>query len=377
MLLASAVLLDCSGILAMGVVGASALSIVEDVGRGEGFVGALVTAFFVVGSATALVVGRGIDRVGARSSALVAGAVTAVVALPVLATTDDSAVMLAGCAVAGSAFAITLPATNAVLRTVVPAERMVFAVCIKQAAIPLALVLASTVAPSLGRRDSFALADLLAIGSLFAFAWWSRRPPKRQVAEGSATELPPERGVVRYGAATLLASLLAGTLIGYSALTLSRAGLSPSGIALVLMIGSLCGIAARVLSGGLTQRWGLRSWWPVTAMMVVGAGGTACLSSDRPAVVVVGCLLAFTFGWGWSGLTFGLVLASSTHRPGMSGAMLQAGGMLGSAIGPALMGLIVGVGGYRAGWWVTAAALALAGLLVAPPLRGIPRAVHS
>jgi MFS family permease len=377
MLLPSAVLLDCSGILAMGVVAASALSIVEDVGRGESFVGTLVAAFFLVGSATALVVGRNIDRVGPRNAALAAGAVTAMLALPLLALTNDPVVMLAGCSVAGAAFAITLPATNAVLSTVVPSERMVFVVCIKQAAIPLSLVLASTVAPSLGRRDSFALADALAIGSLFAFAWCSRRALERQVDRASATEPPPERGVVRYGVATLLASLLAGTLIGYSALTLSRAGLNPSGIALVLLIGNLCGIAARVLSGGLTQRWGLRSWWPVTAMMVVGAGGTACLSSDRPAVVVVGCLLAFTFGWGWSGLTFGLVLASSTHRPGMSGAMLQAGGMLGSAIGPALMGLIVGVGGYRAGWWVMAAALALAGLLVAPPLRGIPRAVHS
>jgi predicted MFS family arabinose efflux permease len=51
--------------------------------------------------------------------------------------------------------------------------------------------------------------------------------------------------------------------------------------------------------------------------------------------------------------------------------------MLGSAIGPALMGVVVSIGGYRSGWWVMASALALAGVLVAPRAPGARRFVYS
>jgi MFS superfamily sulfate permease-like transporter len=140
--------------------------------------------------------------------------------------------------------------------------------------------------------------------------------------------------VGRYGLAALFASMLAGALVAYSALGLSRVGLSSSEIAGVLLVGNLCGIAARVISGGVTQRLGVRSWWPVTAMMVVGGVGASCLASTGPALAFAGCLVAFTYGWGWSGLTFGLVLLSSANRPGLSGAALQADGMLGTTVGP-------------------------------------------
>ena len=68
-------------------------------------------------------------------------------ALPLLALVGGPVLMLAACGLAGCAFAITLPATNAVLRDVVSPDRTILAVCIKQAAIPLALVLASLAVP--------------------------------------------------------------------------------------------------------------------------------------------------------------------------------------------------------------------------------------
>jgi predicted MFS family arabinose efflux permease len=354
----------------MGIVGASALSIIDEVGLGESFVGALVGAFFLMGSATAALAGRRIDAVGARRAALMAGAVTAFVALPTLATASDPYLMLLGCAVAGAAFAITLPATNAVLRPVVPAKRIVLAVCIKQAAIPLSLVLAATIAPTLGRSAAFALADVMAVVSLVAF--WVRSGRAGAPSSGLASVSPEDQGsvgIARYAWATLLASLLAGALLGYSAVTLERVGLSASSIAGVLLVGNLGGIATRVLSGALMQRLNFVSWWPVTVLMIAGGAGALCMTSSRPIVAVVGCLTAFALGWGWSGLTFALVLVGSGSSPGASGATVQAAGMLGSALGPVLMGFFVTNFGYTAGWLVIGSALSLAGMLVAPRSR--------
>jgi len=363
----AAVLLDCSGILAMGVVATFALSIVREVGRGDSFAGHLATAFFVAGSLTALTLGRRIDRFGARRSALLAGSATSFVALPLLAVVDGPVLMLAACAVAGCAFAITLPATNAVLREVISPDRTILAVCIKQAAIPLALVLASVAAPLCGRRVAFVAADGLSILALVAFAWVTARAAGHDRSDEESEVRRPR--VARYAVATMLASLLAGALIGYAALSLSQAGLGSGAVAGILLFGNLGGIATRVLTGWLAERSALRSWWTVSLMMLAGGLGTLGLASHQPGVAVVGCLVAFVLGWGWSGLTFALILVSSGGHPGSSGALLQAGGMVGSAAGPVVMALAVRVGGMGFGWCVMAAAIAAAGLLVAPGRR--------
>jgi predicted MFS family arabinose efflux permease len=173
----------------------------------------------------------------------------------------------------------------------------------------------------------------------------------------------------------MLASLLAGALIGYSAMSLSQAGLDSERVAHILVLGSLGGIASRVLTGWLAQRSALRSWSTVSVMMLVGALGTLGLASHEAAVAVAGCLTAFALGWEWSGLTFALMLVASGGHPGSSGASLQAGGMVGSAAGPVVMAVAVQAGGTGFGWCVMGAAIASAGLLVAPRRSGTRRQI--
>jgi len=270
--------------------------------------------------------------------------------------------------VAGCAFAITLPATNAVLRAVVSPNRTILAVCVKQAAIPLALVLASVAAPLCGRRVAFVAAVGLSIVALVAFAWVTARTAGHDRSGEEESDVGRPR-VARYAVATMLASLLPGALIGYAALSLSQAGLGSGAVAGILLLGNLGGIATRVLTGWLAERSALRSWWTVSLMMLAGGLGTLGLASHQRGVAVAGCLVAFVLGWGWSGLTFALILVSSGGHPGSSGALLQAGGMVGSAAGPVVMALAVRAGGMGFGWSVMAAAIAAAGMLVAPGRR--------
>jgi hypothetical protein len=101
-------------------------------------------------------------------------------------------------------------------------------------------------------------------------------------------------------------------------------------------------------------------------MMLIGGLGSLGLASHRPGGGHRRLPDRVRVGLGWSGLTFALVLVASGGHPGSSGAFLQAGGMLGSAAGPVLMTLAVQVGGMGSGWFVMGAAIASAGLLVAP-----------
>ena len=184
--------------------------------------------------------------------------------------------------------------------------------------------------PFLGERGpsrAFLGADVLALLVLLAFIVITRGTAdvRAQPPSGTAPGPLPE-GIVRFAAATMLASLLAGALIGYGAISLHGAGRSEHDAARALALGSLAGIGVRVLSGWLPQRLGLSSWWLVSAMAWSGAVGALCLTSDRAAISVAGLLVAFALGWGWSGLAFGLVLVASGERSGAAGAALRSPG---------------------------------------------------
>lgn len=354
----------------MGLVAAFAVPIAVEAGGVASFAGRLAMTFFVAGSVMAMVLGRRIDSVGPRRCAIACGVSTAVVALPLLSIHDEPVAMVIGCAVSGAAFALTLPATNAVLQEHLPARLLVVAVCAKQAAIPLALLLAATVAPLLSRSTASQAAAVVAFISvgLFAVVTTGAEPTRAR-----DEELPPlptgdaAASLVRFGAVILLASLAAGALIGYSALALSDLGMSEAAVARTLVAANLGGVAVRILSGVTAARYDLTSWWPVSSMMLAGAVGLVGMATGRPALVVGGCLCAFAFGWGWSGLAFAIVLVDSSGRPGASGAHLQASGMLGSALGPGLMAAAISVAGLATGWLLVAVVLAVAGGLACWP----------
>jgi hypothetical protein len=359
----------------MGVVAGQALAIVRGVGHGADFPGQLTTSFFLVGSVTAALLGSRLDRFGARPTALTAAAATTFIALPILSLSTSAWLMMVVSGVAGGAFALILPATNAVLSAALPPERLVLAVCIKQAAIPGALTLAAAAAPLLrgsGAGRSFLAADGLALLALIAFATVTTSADPALPSRPEARARAPRSRVLRYAIGTMLASVLAGALIGYGAISLHAAGLSEHDAARVLAFGNLAGIATRVLSGWCFQRWRLTSWWPVTAMAWSGAVGALGLTSHEPVLATAGALVAFALGWGWSGLTFALVLVASGDRPGASGAMLQTGGMLGSALGPVVVASAVGLSGLTAGWVLVALAMLIAGALFAPRRRPAP-----
>jgi hypothetical protein len=322
----------------------------------------------------AALLGPHLDRLGARRAALGAGCVTAFVALPTLAWGGDDLTKLAGAAVAGAAFSVTLPATNAVLGQHLQPRSLVPAICLKQAAIPLAMLVVAASYPVTATwttRDVIVAADVLALVVVLGFALVTRL--NRPARHASTERTPASIGTVRYPLAMLCGSLLPGALIGYGTLTLSSSGIDTARAATVLTVGNVAGVVTRIVSGwaATTRRTHAspRDWWAVAAMMWCGAVGATCLATGEGTAAVLGALLAFSLGWGWSGLAFALVLVGSGDRPAAAGAALQAGGMLGTAAGPLVMSATVSWFGVGPGWLVVAAAMSLAGVLVRPSAR--------
>ncbi|MFI5426615.1 hypothetical protein [Aeromicrobium sp. UC242_57] len=156
---------------------------------------------------------------------------------------------------------------------------------------------------------------------------------------------------------------------------MTEVDLDPSTIALVLGVANGAGIVTRLISGAVAQHLTLHSWLPVTAMMIGGGVGAFMLAIGRPGWTIAGTLLAFGVGWGWSGLTYALVLVGHAENPGSTGAVIQAGGMAGSASGPLLMAATVNAFGLSAGWICAGLAIIAAGLLVAVTPRPRPTLV--
>lgn len=369
-LLAIAISMDCVAILPAALVGVLALDIGPTLGVPPTRLGLVVSAYFLAGSVTAATVGSHIDAIGPRVAALASGAAT-VVCLASVAIPSGSIWALGALAAAGgAAMSITMPSTNAILGGGVLTSHRIIAICAKQAAVPVALTGAAGsigLARILGDwRPIFLLAALLGLVVLAAFALLTRGSQRAVGSERPARGAgrSAQRAIVRVGVSSMLASLLAGALTGYAAITLHDAATSRSGVAVVLTVANAAGVLTRVLSGWWAQRMGTTSLKAVSAMMIAGGAGAALMAVDSPLAVSIGCLAAFGLGWGWSALTYAVVLELNLDNPGATGAVIQAGGMAGSGAGPLLMAGLVGAFGLGVGWIAIGVAVITAGVLL-------------
>jgi len=363
--------MDWVAILPAGLIGVLTLEIGTTVDVAPATLGVVISAYFLSGSATAALLGSQIDRAGPRRSASIAGVVSVACLAAMAAPWDSFWPVAVIAAAAGSAMAIMMPSTNAMLGSVVPQRFRMLAVCAKQAAVPIALASAAAtiaIATSLGGwRSVFAGAAALGCGVLVCFRRCTTKPNSGSAGQPSAhggSGRAAQRTILRVGASTMLASLLAGSLTGYAAISLRAAGFSPVGVATVLALSNAAGVLSRLISGWWAQRRRSTSLRAVAAMMLAGSVGAALLAAGTPVTAAIGSVVAFGLGWGFSALTYAVILELNPDNPGATGSVIQSGGMAGSGLGPLIMAGVAGYSGLAAGWLVVAAASVAAGLLI-------------
>jgi MFS family permease len=335
--------------------------------------GLLVGLFFGSAALASGPAGRLVQRVGPLAG-MQAATIGAAISLGGVAIfVHDAASLGIFLVIGGLANSAANPAANLLLIGAMPPSRRALALGVKQAAIPIATLLAGLSIPALaltlGWRWAFAVvAGAAAAVALFG---WTRRQQRvlGRVVDGIGQD--PQSASVRHQRDILLLALagmlgiwggqaMGAFLVSYTV----SLGQSPAAAGLILTLASVAGIAARVFAGWTIDRRRTTGVGELKAMLAIGVVGLTLVAVGLPALTWVGPLLAFAGGWGWSGVMTYVAVRLEPEAPAAATGITQAGVFLGATVGVPLFGVIVEASSYHVAWAVTATTMVLALLLV-------------
>jgi MFS family permease len=335
---------------------------------GAAALGAAVAAFFVTSSVTSAPMGRVVERIGAHRSMRLA-AIGSAASLLGIALLASSWVVLVACLILGGlAGAFAHPATHLSLARQVPAGRQGLSFGIKQGAIPAATLLAGLAVPgiaiTLGWRWAFVVGAVLALDVALCVP--------AETLGGTSRIKEARKGDVRTAPLVLLA---VGIGLGSTAATPLGAFIVESSVAsglqvgtagLLLAFGSAANIVVRIFFGHIADGMAGGRLQLVAAMLAFGAVGFALLATGANSLLVVGTLLAFAAGWGWTGLFNFAVVKTNPRAPAAATGITQTGASGGAALGPFVFGLVVELSSYSTAWLVSGATalVAMAAILI-------------
>jgi nitrate/nitrite transporter NarK len=372
---AAAVVVSVSVSFPPFLLGSLAFSIREDIAFSNTQLGSAVSLYYVAGALFSIVGGYLGERLGPTRSMATAlfGSVAAMLAIGLLARTWTDIV---GCLMlAGASNALGKSSTNSALAEAVPDDRQGLAFGLKQASAPAATLLGGLAVPFVGLvaggwHSAFTVASI----SLLAFVLIL--PDRRIIGRGANRVAGPsparKRRAGRDGRWLLVMAMATG--FGSGAITVLgiffvesavKAGLDRWSAGVWLSIGGLLGLAARVGSGwladknsGATLRWTGR-------LMLMGAVGSALLAeSDHLIALVLGTVLAFGAGLGWSGLFNLAVVSRNRQAPAAATGFTGMGMYLGCIAAPSGFGLVVSLAGYPLAWLCVAAMFGLGAVCI-------------
>lgn len=335
--------------------------------------------------------GRLAEGWGARRTTL-AGAALSGAALCAVALLVRSWVPLLGVlVVAGVGNALAQIGSNLALAEHVPRARQGLAFGVKQAAIPTATMLGGLAVPLLGLtvgwRWAFAAGALGA--PLYAVVVGSdglartpptpalRSPAPRNPLAANSTSRRPDtdtdtRSLVVLACGVGLGAAAANSFGAFLVESAVAGGIAPGPAGLIFALGSVLGIAARLLAGWSADRREGGHLPVVAAQQVSGSVGLGLLAGAGlvdgdgavTALVVLGTLLGFGLGWSWPGLFNFAVVRLNRGAPAAATSITQSGIFAGGALGPLAFGATVEATSYTVAWTGAAVALVLAAGLV-------------
>jgi MFS family permease len=340
----------------------------EDLGFGPSLLGTLVACFFVSSALFSFAGGTMVRRFGTsgivRSSALIGAA--ALLAISVAA--QHTPVLVAALVIAGFGNGIGQPASNDLIARAVASSRHGLAYGTKQAAIPLATMIAGVAVPlvaiPLGWRPAFAVGAGLA---LLVMLLVPRAGGLRPAGSSEPTEAagPFRRAPLFVLAAGLMLGAATGNSLGsFFVATAVDGGISPGTAGVLAAVASGTGAAARIGLGWLADRVRARWLHVVAAQMAIGGLAYALLGTGVDVLIAAGAVIGYCTGWAWAGLS---TYSVARMHPGMAAratSITQAGMGAGAALGPFVFGLVVSATSYPVAWYGTAAVAVLGGAIV-------------
>lgn len=344
-------------LLPMFLLGSLATFVRKELGFDRAALGITVAVFFAGSAASSIPGGRLAERVGA-GRALMFGTLTSAITLVAVGTRVSSWLQLTtALAVAGLANGVIQPACNLALIDGVPSRQQGFAFGTKQAAAPVATLLAGMAVPGIallwGWRWAFAGAALLlpVVWMLLprTLSATTSSPPARSQRPTSTPTL------ILLATAAGLGAAAAATLGAFLVDTLVVRGQSPTAAGTVLMTGSIAGVVVRLSAGWTSDRLTASGFVPVAALLALGSVGFAAIGLGAALpVLALGAVLAFGAGWGWPGLFHFAVARRNPATPASSTSVALVGVYFGGVAGPTLFGFVAESGSLTLAWLGTA-----------------------
>jgi MFS family permease len=362
---AGAITVTTVAVLPVFLTGALAVQISGEMGFDPAGLGLVVALYFGVSALCSLPVGRLVERWGGAATSRIAvlGVAVVMLVLALGATSYASLVAIllcsAWCNVMGQL------ASNLTLARSVPAHRLGLSFGVKQAAIPVATLLAGAAVPGIaltvGWRWAYVIAAGLAVLALLGV-------PRGGAPHVPAPKPPPgERATLALAVLGMGSGLGAGAANALGIFLVAAAvdrGIAPGTAGLVLTFGSVVGLVGRLLHGWLADRRTGGHVAFVAGSMAIGAAGLALLAVPGTPALVVGTVLGFGLGWSWPGLMQFAVVRLNPSAPAASSAIVQTGVYAGGFAGPIAFGFVAAHTSFPTAWSTAAATMVAAALLV-------------
>ncbi|BCL15237.1 MFS transporter [Micromonospora sagamiensis] len=361
-------------VLPVFLVGGLAVQMGSELGFSATGLGMAVAVYFGVSALASVPSGALVERYGPARIAR-AGILLAAGSLLAVATAARSyPVLVALLAVSAAANALGQLASNAALARHVPTRRQGLSFGVKQAAVPVATLLAGAAVPAValtaGWRWAFVIAAGAAVAALFAVPGGEAGPVRR---DGTGRRSRAPAPLVLVGVAATLAAAAANALGTFLVDSAAARGLDPGLAGLTLTLGSAVCVLARVSAGWLADRRTGSHVAVIAGMLGVGAVGLALLAVAGTVPLVAGVVLGFGLGWAWPGVMTFAVVRLYPQAPAAATSITQTGVYAGGCLGPLVLGLLADRFGYHVMWATGAVAMLLAAALMLTATRTLPR----
>ncbi|MFC4908328.1 MFS transporter [Actinomadura gamaensis] len=341
--------------------GAFATAIEGDLHVSRTGVGLMISIFY----ATTALSSPLAKRVAARlptPTVLAVAAVAACAAMLTVSRADDPATITAALVAGGLGNGLVQPAVGRLIAAHVPGHRRSLAAGTVGAALGATTLvpglLVATVVPAHGWRAAMTIAALIALVPAVLTPLTRTTPgPFPARAEHAATTTGTPRGVLALWALAAALSATGNNAVATYFVQLgTHSGLPAALTGNLLSLSALLAIAVRLVTGALTERAPCRNPAVITAMMLTGGLGLALIAIGTPATFVLGAALAFSAGWGWTGLLLAATLRLVADRAENAGHTVQIGIYTGAAIAPYTFAALSGAFGDSGAALISAAA---------------------
>lgn len=346
------------------ITGAVAVQLRQSLHFSIALVGVAVAIFFGTAAATSLFAGSLAENQGGAKVMRIATFASAI-AMGLIAFLAHSffelAILLA---FAGVANGTNQPANNLFVINAVKTNRRGFALGVKQAAIPVATLLAGVAVPSvaltIGSRYVYLFAAIIALIVSMVIPGdpdsLKVKVQRRRDGEKVEIALAP---VVTLAIAMALGAGTSNALGAYMVENAVHQHYAPGTAGLIGALGSLVSLVVRLSVGYRADKRDGKHLIVVASMIGMGAIGYLFFATSIKWLVVPAAIIGYGFGWGWNGLFNFAVVVNHKGAEGRATGITQSGAFIGSVAGPIVFGYFVVHFGFRPSWILLMAVAAL------------------